>query len=774
MANYANLKSDIAGVIRTNNNEEITGDILQEQLLGMVDSLGAGFQYKGVATPTTAPGTPDENVFYIASTAGTYTNFGSLVVAEGEVAILKYNGSWAKEVTGAATAAQVTQLGQGVDELKMETTVGNFAPVTLEETRNIRPTSGGIVTGNNDYTYIAKVSSGDSIRIYADVKSDDYMRVGFTVDYPANGVSVSGYFTGAGGSDGADLSFVRTAPANGYLVVSCASDFNSIEIGVNNNSIGTKVYEAEAVNPAINAVRLVKAGESINNFDKSSSDIIRNYYVIDGRYAPGGGYAITHPIYVKAGVQYKYPHDSVFLSSNYNIAICEPDGAYIQNIVGIFSDGYVTFTPAEDCFVRLNIGRAANIDSFMVCNAEDYPASYVPFARSIGDNYHLGETQINDVREIVAPFQQVVDHFVTEKSVNLFNKASALIKNGYYSGGRLISNESYRVTHPIKVSAGVSYKAVFRANDLGTSNTGIAVVDGDNNILYFVNGVVSGNYITITPAEDCYLSFNIGQYTRLDEMMVCIEADYPESYEPYYEYTKLVRVEVESASSPLTGKSVIFTGDSICYGATDTPQGAGWAKRIGEKNNMGWQNKAVSGGTIMNKDLIGSSFTICDTDFGTGADYIILEGGTNDADRIGSITGGNTPQYYGSWNESDYVTEFGKDTFCDAVQRLIQRVVTSFPTARVGFIIAPKMGVSNSGFDAAHNNRRAYFQTIIEICRKWGVPVLNLWDECTMNPRLAAHYTEAEHGPLYHDGQHPTAEGYELITPIIEKWMESL
>lgn len=117
MANYANLKSDIAGVIRTNNNEEITGDILQEQLLGMVDSLGAGFQYKGVATPTTAPGTPDENVFYIASTAGTYTNFGSLAVAEGEVAILKYNGSWAKEVTGAATAAQITQLGQEIDNI---------------------------------------------------------------------------------------------------------------------------------------------------------------------------------------------------------------------------------------------------------------------------------------------------------------------------------------------------------------------------------------------------------------------------------------------------------------------------------------------------------------------------------------------------------------------------------------------------------------------------------------------------------------------------------
>lgn len=138
MANYANLKSDIAGVIRTNNNEEITGDILQEQLLGMVDSLGAGFQYKGVAIPTTAPGTPDENVFYIASTAGTYTNFGGLVVAEGEVAILKYNGSWAKEVTGAATSAQVTQLEHEVDGIKITSTDvanGNVHGYTLVDYR---------------------------------------------------------------------------------------------------------------------------------------------------------------------------------------------------------------------------------------------------------------------------------------------------------------------------------------------------------------------------------------------------------------------------------------------------------------------------------------------------------------------------------------------------------------------------------------------------------------------------------------------------------------
>lgn len=117
MANNSALKQDIRDYIYTNHNEEITGNILRDVLLEMVDTLGDGWTYKGVATTTTNPGTPDDNVFYIATAPGSYTNFGGLSVSDGEVAILKYNGSWAKDVTGAATKAQVTQLGQDVDDL---------------------------------------------------------------------------------------------------------------------------------------------------------------------------------------------------------------------------------------------------------------------------------------------------------------------------------------------------------------------------------------------------------------------------------------------------------------------------------------------------------------------------------------------------------------------------------------------------------------------------------------------------------------------------------
>lgn len=93
MANYATLKTAIQQVIKTNGNNEITGALLQQSLLSLINSLGADYQFCGVATPSTTPGTPDQNVAYLAG-PGTYPNFGSFVVDDGYLGVLKYNGSW--------------------------------------------------------------------------------------------------------------------------------------------------------------------------------------------------------------------------------------------------------------------------------------------------------------------------------------------------------------------------------------------------------------------------------------------------------------------------------------------------------------------------------------------------------------------------------------------------------------------------------------------------------------------------------------------------------
>lgn len=96
MANWDNLKTAIQDVIKENGNEEITGQVLQNTLLSIVNNLGENATFAGLATPTTNPGTPDGVIYYIATQQGTYQYFNNLVVNKGETAIFLYKTSWTK------------------------------------------------------------------------------------------------------------------------------------------------------------------------------------------------------------------------------------------------------------------------------------------------------------------------------------------------------------------------------------------------------------------------------------------------------------------------------------------------------------------------------------------------------------------------------------------------------------------------------------------------------------------------------------------------------
>lgn len=185
MADFSALKSTIQTYIKQNGNEEITGSILQEILLAMVQTMGDsainglvsslsneattranadttlsngitainnaiqnGYVYAGIATPT---GTPASGkVFYVAIQAGTYTHFGGLTVAYG-INILKYNGSvWSLDVI------------MGIDA---EPTAGSVKPVQ----------SGGVfdeIVSAGVYDVSAK-NSGETFASLAALLSDE-------------------------------------------------------------------------------------------------------------------------------------------------------------------------------------------------------------------------------------------------------------------------------------------------------------------------------------------------------------------------------------------------------------------------------------------------------------------------------------------------------------------------------------------------------------------------------------------------------------------------
>lgn len=96
MSNYNTLKNSITNAIKENGNNEITGPILQQVLLAMVNSLGASYQFAGLAALSTDPGTPDQRVSYLAIEPGVYSYFNGVEVNVGEIAFLYFDGWWRK------------------------------------------------------------------------------------------------------------------------------------------------------------------------------------------------------------------------------------------------------------------------------------------------------------------------------------------------------------------------------------------------------------------------------------------------------------------------------------------------------------------------------------------------------------------------------------------------------------------------------------------------------------------------------------------------------
>ena len=95
MANYSNLINSIKAVIKQNGTNDITGQLMQDVLVTMTNTIGRFAAFAGTAMPSTNPNNPDQTVYYLTSIPGTYVNFGGIVVPPDRlVALHNISGAW--------------------------------------------------------------------------------------------------------------------------------------------------------------------------------------------------------------------------------------------------------------------------------------------------------------------------------------------------------------------------------------------------------------------------------------------------------------------------------------------------------------------------------------------------------------------------------------------------------------------------------------------------------------------------------------------------------
>lgn len=120
MGNYKQLKAAIAAVIKANGRQEITGDVLQATLLSLVSNIGDNATFAGMATPDTNPGTPDQNIFYLAAQPGVYSNFGGVELTDQVLIFTNENGIWVKNDSGIATLGKIAKLENKIEGLSIK------------------------------------------------------------------------------------------------------------------------------------------------------------------------------------------------------------------------------------------------------------------------------------------------------------------------------------------------------------------------------------------------------------------------------------------------------------------------------------------------------------------------------------------------------------------------------------------------------------------------------------------------------------------------------
>lgn len=204
--------------------------------------------------------------------------------------------------------------------------------------------------------------------------------------------------------------------------------------------------------------------------------------------------------------------------------------------------------------------------------------------------------------------------------------------------------------------------------------------------------------------------------------------------------TRLGKKTQQVKGSPLKGKRFIFLGSSVTKGFA--AYGKSFVDMLAARTGAVCVKEAVSGTTLADNGTRSYISRLKALDRNTPCDVFVCQLSTNDAKKkvpLGSVAAGKD------------MNSFDTKTVCGAIEYIIAYAQQTWK--------CPVVFYTNPQY--ASPAYQAMVVALKQIAGKWGVQVIDLWDDKQFNEKYRKH-------TYMNDQVHPTRKGYEVWTPVFE------
>lgn len=201
-----------------------------------------------------------------------------------------------------------------------------------------------------------------------------------------------------------------------------------------------------------------------------------------------------------------------------------------------------------------------------------------------------------------------------------------------------------------------------------------------------------------------------------------------------------------SENSPLAGKSILFLGSSVTYGASSLS--VSMADYIGVLDNCRITKEAVSGTTLADKNSSSYVSRLKEVDTEADFDAIVVQLSTNDATKKVAL---------GAVSDSKNIDDFDSSTVIGAMETIICYAQETWDCPVIFY----------TGTKYNSDEYQEMVDALLQLQEKWDIGVIDLWNDADMNA-----VSEEEYALYMYDGIHPTQAGYlKWWTPKFQEYL---